>query len=118
MVMTGLVGYNDEGVVCRCYSAGSVTGDWHAGGLVGGNVGGSVSNSFWDNQASSMSESDGGAGRTTAEIMGITTFLDTTTGGLDLPWDIAAVPPGENDANYTWNIVDGDTYPFLSWSSA
>lgn len=114
----GLVGYNDEGVVSKCYSAGSVAGDWHAGGLVGVNLGGSVSNSFWDQEASGMNESDGGVGRTTGEMMGITTFLDTTTGCLDLPWDIAAVPPGENDDNYTWNIVDGQTYPFLSWSSA
>lgn len=113
----GLVGYNDEGVVSKCYSAGSVTGDWHAGGLVGGNLGGSVSNSFWDNQASSMNESDGGVGKSTMEMRDISTFFDTTTEQLDQPWDIVAVSLAESDDAYIWNIVDGQTYPFLSWSS-
>jgi len=30
-------------------------------------------------------------------------------------WDIVAVAPGVTNPSYTWNIVDGETYPFLSW---
>jgi len=30
---------------------------------------------------------------------------------------LIAVAPGETDPAYTWNIVDGETYPFLSWHS-
>ncbi len=113
----GLVGYNEEGIVSKCYSAGNVTGDWHAGGLVGGSEGGNVNDSFWDSEACAIEESDGGTGKTTMEMHDIATFSDTDTGGLEHPWDIAAVAPGESDRDRIWNIVDGQTYPFLSWSA-
>jgi len=113
----GLVGYNDGGIVSKSYSAGSVTGEWHAGGLVGGSEDGNVSNSFWDTEACHVQESDGGVGKSTMEMRDIATFLDTTTEQLDQPWDIVAVSLGESDDSYIWNTVDGQTYPFLSWSS-
>ena len=103
----GLVGKN-EGVVSNCYSTGSVTGDEHIGGLVGQNLYGVVSNSFWDTQTSGQANSDGGTGKTTAEMMDITTFT-----GVE--WEITTVDPGETNPAYTWNIVDDVTYPFLSW---
>jgi len=115
----GLVGFNDA-PVSNSYSTGSVTGcdeyEWLIGGLVGASAG--VSNSsFWDVETSGMEESNGGTGKTTAEMMNIATFADTATEGLDKPWDIIAVGPGETDPTYTWNIVDGQTYPFLSWQA-
>jgi hypothetical protein len=105
----GLVGRN-EGVVSKCYSTGNVTGDEHIGGLVGQNLYGVVSNSFWDTQTSGQATSDGGTGKTTAEMMD----LDTFTGA---GWNIIVVDPGETNPDYTWNIVDTVTYPFLSWQS-
>jgi len=105
----GLVGRN-EGVVSKCYSTGNVTGDEHVGGLVGQNLYGVVSNSFWDTQTSGQGSSDGGTGNTTVELQDIATF---TGAG----WDIAGVNPGETVRDYTWNIVDNVTYPFLSWQS-
>jgi hypothetical protein len=30
-------------------------------------------------------------------------------------WNIIAVALNENNAAYIWNIVNGVTYPFLSW---
>ncbi len=31
-------------------------------------------------------------------------------------WNIIAVAnPGTRNPSYIWNIVDGQTYPFLSW---
>jgi hypothetical protein len=106
----GLVGRN-EGTVSKCYSTGSVTGDEHVGGLLGQNWHGVVSNSFWDTQTSGQGSSDGGIGKTTAEMQDMTTF----TG---VGWDIVAVG-GADDRNtdYIWNIVDDVTYPFLSWQS-
>ncbi len=103
----GLVGRN-EGVVSKCYSTGNVTGDEHAGGLVGQNLYGVVSNSFWDTQTSGQGSSDGGIGKTTVEMQDIATFTDAG-------WTITAVGPGETPPDYTWNIVDTVTYPFLSW---
>jgi len=72
----GLVGWNDPGgSVNNCYSVGSVSGDWHAGGLVGENDGGTVGNSFWDTQASGVSDSDGGTGKATAAMQAMDDFL-------------------------------------------
>jgi len=84
-----------------------VIGDGNVGGLVGSH-GGTVSNSFWDIETSGQATSAGGTGKTTAEMQSITTY---TT------WDIVAVALGETNPVYLWNIVDGETYPFLSWQS-
>ena len=113
----GLVGVNFYGNVTNSYSTGSVTGSTQVGGLVGYNKA-TVSNSFWDSLTSGMEESDGGTGKATAEMMDIATFTDTETEGLNQPWDITDVALGETDPTYTWNIVDDETYPFLSWQSA
>jgi len=114
----GLVGYNDSGgSVSHSYARGTVSGDWHVGGLVGGNDGPSVSNSFWDIDISGWAESDGGVAKTTVAMRDIVTFSDTATQGLDEPWDVVAVAPGESNTGYIWNMVDGQTYPFLSWQS-
>ena len=111
----GLVGTNRiEGEISNCYSMGEVGGGSGVGGLIGWN-GGSVGNSFWDTETSGQADSDGGTGKTTAEIKAIATFTDTETEGLDEPWDVTTVLFGETDDAYIWNIVDGKTYPFLSW---
>jgi hypothetical protein len=106
----GLVGVNYYGNVTRSYSTGSVTGSTQIGGLVGWNTA-TVSNSFWDRITSGMEESDGGTGKTTAEMQDIATFSGSA-------WDIIAVAHEETNPAYTWNIVDGETYPFLSRQSA
>jgi len=138
----GLVGYN-TGIVSDCYSSGSVEGFQYVGGLVGSNhVGGAVSDcyssgtvkcevppegglvgvnymalgcsggvtdSFWDSQTSGQNQSAGGTGRTTAEMKGMDTFSGAG-------WNITAVTnAGTRSPDCIWNIVDGETYPFLSW---
>ena len=110
----GLVGSQSWGAVSDCYSAGRVTGD--DGGLVQVIFGGTVSDSFWDTQTSLQNSSTGGTGKTTAQMRRLATFADTGTLGLDQPWDIVAVAnPNTRNSSYVWNIVDGQTYPFLSW---
>ena len=104
----GLVGSN-RATVSNCYSTGNVTGLEDVGGLVGRNYQGTVSNSFWDIQTSGQSTSAGGTGSNTAEMQNIATFSGAT-------WNIIAVAAlGERDAAYVWNIVNDETYPFLSW---
>ena len=100
----GLVGRN-EGTVSKCYSTGNVTGDEHIGGLVGQNLYGVVSNSFWDTQTSGQGSSDGGIGKTTEEMMDITTF----TGAA---WDIVLIGDYVDE---TWYIDHGNDYPRLGW---
>jgi len=132
----GLVGWNKNGAVSDCYCSGSVTGNWQVAGLVGCNwatvrnsystsivtgdeeIGGlvgrnwdTVGNCFWDVETSQPPTSAGGTGKTTAEMKSITTF---SAGG----WNIVAVAnPSTRNPAYVWNIVDGQTYPFLSWQS-
>jgi hypothetical protein len=116
----GLVGIHYWlGSLNKSYCAGNVTGDEFIGGLVGLSYppppssaivyAGVSSNSFWDVQTSGQTTSDGGTGKTTAEMQYIATF---SAAG----WDISSVGgPGERNPSYIWNILNGVTYPFLSW---
>jgi len=107
----GLLGRNDEGLVSNSYSTGNITGNWLIGGLVGVDTG-TVTNCLWDVETSGLPFSDGGTGKTTAEMKDIVTFLDAG-------WSMIAVAnPDQRDSAYTWNMVDLVTYPFLSWQSA
>jgi hypothetical protein len=105
----GLVGFS-SGNVSNSYSSGSVTGSESVGGLVGDNYYlSTVSNSFWDTETSGQATSDGGTGKTTAQMQDIDTF---SVAG----WDIVAVADSDTrNPSYIWNIVDDVTYPFLSW---
>ena len=123
----GLVGDNDSGVVTQCYSTGSVSSTgWYVGGLVGSNYGritnsystgtvsglqdvaglvgsggGGVTHSFWDIQTSGQASSDGGTGKTTAEMQTASTFLEAG-------WDFVNI----------WGIGENQTYPYLRKYSA
>jgi hypothetical protein len=109
-IIGGLVGYNSYGgTVSDSYSIGRATGSGDVGGLVGQSYQGTVSNSFWDTETSGQITSAGGSGKTTAEMKSIATFLSAG-------WNIIAVTtPDIRNPSYIWNIVDGETYPFLSW---
>ena len=113
----GLVGFNNWGsfyigTIDNSYSTGSVTGNDYVGGLVGANEGeGTVSNSFWDIETSGQASSAGGTGKSTTQMKNIATFSGAG-------WNIIAVAnPGTHNPSYIWNIVDDETYPFLSWES-
>ena len=105
----GLIGWN-YGTVNNSYSTGSVNGVYDVSGLVGYNDG-TVSDSFWNVETSGQATSAGGIGKTTIQMQDITTFSGAT-------WDIIAVAnPSTRNPSYIWNIVDDETYPFLSWES-
>jgi len=114
----GLVGVNMggssyTGTVSNSCSSGNVTGEQQSvyiGGLVGASTG-TVSSSFWDIETSGRTTSAGGTGKTTAQMQSIATFSGAT-------WNIVTVANlGMRNPSYIWNIVDGVTYPFLSWQS-
>lgn len=90
----GLVGVN-SGIVQRCFSTGLVSASGvDPGGLVGKEwPGGATSNSFWDLQTSGQAVSDGGTGKTTAEMQTRSTFTDAG-------WDFATV----------WQMCEPPTY--------
>jgi hypothetical protein len=103
----GLLGWNCVGTVDSSYATGSVTGSGDVGGLVGRNDD-TVSDSFWDTTTSGLPTSDGGTGRTTAQMKDFDTFDGAG-------WDIIAVGcPGPCTPAFIWNICV-DAYPFLCW---
>ncbi len=95
----GLVGHCFGARLINCYSTGKVL---PAGGTRGGGLVGATNtvawfedtDNFWDTEASEWSASEMGAGRTTAQMKDIATFV---------AWDIAKA---KNDPN--------DGYPYLS----
>lgn len=110
MYVGGLVALNSLGTIRNCYSTAAVTGGHHVGGLVGDNSA-TVSDSFWNIEMSGQSASAGGTGKTTVEMQDIATFSGAG-------WEIVTVAdPDVRNPSYIWNIVDGQTYPFLSWQS-
>jgi len=111
----GFVGRNREGQIVNCYSTGSVHcrdgDDFAENGFAGSVVtdgGYEMTGNYWDVETSRQSATAGDAtGLTTTEMMDVATFEG---------WSIRAVDdPGRRNTAYTWNMVDGETYPFLSW---
>jgi len=108
----GLVGINsyggDGGAITNCYSTGMVTGNDSTGGLVGVNASlGSVTSGLWDMETSGQTTSDGGVGKTTAEMQEPNTFIAEG-------WDFVSMPDGPHDI---WIEPEGGGYPMLWWQS-
>jgi hypothetical protein len=102
----GLVGNNEVGgTISNCYSVYQVEGDSNIGGLVGSNRGNVIS-AFWDIQTSGVAISDGGTGKTTAEMQTASTFLAAG-------WDF--VDETANGNEDIWWILEGRSYPRLWW---
>jgi hypothetical protein len=136
----GLVGYNIHGPITDCYSSVSVSGD-NSGGLVGRNSGaiincyttssifgddcgglvgkndGVVMESFWDIQTSGQATSDGGTGKTTAEMQDPKTFIDAGwdfVGAHDGPHDIWAEPVDGGYLILWWQLSPQSPLPTFS----
>ncbi|MHC4324996.1 MAG: GLUG motif-containing protein, partial [Planctomycetota bacterium] len=101
----GLLGRSYRGQIIRCFSTGLVTGVEDVGGLIGNNIA-DVTDSFWDMEISAWAHSDGGIGKTTAEMQTANTFLEAG-------WDF--VGESVNGPNDIWKISEGLDYPRLSW---
>ena len=105
----GLVGSNWGGTVNGCYSTGMVSGASYVGGLVGTGSLNRVTGSFWDIQTSGQAKSDGGTGKTTAEMQTASTFLE-------VGWDF--MDETANGTEDIWWILEGKDYPRLWWETA
>jgi len=94
----GLAAYNDyTTTISNSYSTGKVVGNELVGGLVGKNSNDPlVNNSFWDTQTSGHTTSSWGIAENTTNMKMKTTFTDSG-------WDF----------NDTWDIVEGQSYPYL-----
>ena len=110
----GLVGYNGPNCNCtvvhpsliaRCYAAGPVKSA-NAGGLVAVNLRSNVEASFWDLKATGCTTSDGGVGKTAAQMSGLITY---TSAG----WDF--VGEKTNGTKDFWCLPSRTSYPRLAW---
>jgi hypothetical protein len=111
----GLVGIN-VGTVSNCYSTGTVKGGEYVGGLIGVNRK-TVSNSFWDIETSGLKRSDGGTGKTTAEMKNVRTYTDVGwSKGLESPWDFVGNPYDDKGNEDIWDIKPNinNGYPYLT----
>ncbi len=96
----GLTGANAEiavakagtflGRIKKSYSHSYINGNQYIGGLAGSNNG-NINDSFWDTEASGMTESDGGTGLTTSEMQTKSTY---TNAGWDFEetWYMSGYP--------------------------
>ena len=71
----GLVGAHYQGTITNCYAAGKVTGINDTGGLVAYSSG-HIINSYWNLETSNQQNSAGGEGKTPAQMMMASTFLN------------------------------------------
>ena len=102
-----MVGENREGVIIQSYSNGAISGTkGYIGGLVGDNLNGNVEASFWDLDASKQPTSAGGTGKTTAEMLRASTYLEAGWNFMD---------ETENCTENIWWILEGQDYPRLWW---
>ncbi len=104
-VAGGLVGNNHYNVsVNNAYSTGHVVAT-NGGGLIGANHMAQVNKSLWDTQTSGSSNSAGGTGKTTEEMLAFLTYAS-------YGWDIKGAGP-----TGIWNMGNGrnNGYPYLSW---
>jgi hypothetical protein len=109
----GFIGYKPGGILENCYSAGPVT----EAGFVGGKTHGSMTNCFWDTETSGTSSSNGGTGKTTAEMKNVATYTDISwSNGLSTAWDFVDDPYDDTGSEDVWDIAPeiNDGYPFLS----
>ena len=97
----GLTGCNSDGTISNCYAGGSITGSEDTGGLVGKKYTGTVSASFWDIETTGQLNSDGGEGKTTAQMQTKSTFTEAG-------WDFTTA---------IWKMCNGPGYPRLWWGN-
>ncbi|MCA9497404.1 MAG: peptidase A26 [Nanoarchaeota archaeon] len=120
LVVGGLVGNNSLGTeINYSFSTGFVNGSTSVGGLLGLNTG-TITSSYWDNETSGQTTSDGGFGRSTLEMYNQLTFVNwsssiwtfTNTSYPELTW--VYIPP--QIINSTSTSISG-ILPFQAYSS-
>jgi len=112
----GLVGINISCPIINCYSTSSIVGNANVGGLIGYISYPDVQNSFWDIETSGQATSEGGTGKTTAEMQNVATYTSLVTVGLDEPWDFVGNPYDDTGNEDYWNIDENfnNGYPFFA----
>ena len=101
----GLLGSN-QGVVTFCFSTGAVPES--GGGLIERNGdNGAVDNCYWDTETSGQANSDGGIGKTTAELRSPTGYT-----GIYAAWNVDL--DGDGSSDDPWGFGSATEYPVLN----
>ena len=102
----GLLGLN-LGIVSVCFSTGTVPQS--GGGLIdqNGNHSGKVTSCYWDTETSEQSDSDGGEGKTTAELQSPTGYT-----GAYADWNVDL--DGDGSGDDPWIFGSATEYPVLN----
>ena len=89
----GLVGYNSLSEIKNSYSVGSITAPeqqdgyaYSVGGLVGNDYDGTIISSYWDTETSGFATSEGGVGKTSAQMKQQSTYTDWD---FEMVWQIS-----------------------------
>ena len=107
----GLLGDSFSDTISASYATGSVTGAGDdVGGLVGNNFNATITASYWDTQTTGQSSSDGGDGKTTAELQSPTGYT-----GIFATWDMNLDADGSNDD--LWDFGTSTQYPVLKYGT-
>jgi hypothetical protein len=112
--VAGLIAEFTDIAVARTYATGTlatISGTPQLFGLIGNpssDVASTFEESFWDTDTLGIATSNGGTGKTTADMKSLTTFDDAG-------WSISAGDQGST----TWGICSpaNDGYPFLMWQT-
>ncbi len=109
----GFIGESNNNSYLNIYATGLVLPEEneYVGGLIGYRDEGSTANinSFWDEETTGQSDSDGGTPKTTAEMKDLDTFTDVATDGLDAPWDFEEIWSFTNGVNNNYACLLGVT---------
>ncbi len=92
----------------NCYSTGLIDGYSAVGGLTGDGSNTQIISSFWNIETSNQSLSSGGIGKTTAEMLNYSTYLDAS-------WDFLAESVNGTADIWGFNPQENNGYPFLAW---
>lgn len=90
----GFIGRSVHSTIVNTFSAGNVIGHNHTGGLIGQCVNSKIINSYYDKDISGQIDTDKCESKTTTELKQKIFFVD---------WDF----------KNTWQINEGETYPYL-----
>lgn len=103
----GVVGQLDAGTITNVYSSSiiNVASTNQAGGI-SGNGWANTTNTFFNRDLRATSSV--GTGKTTQELKSIPTYTN---------WNIVSVDSTQTNTNFIWNIIDGSSFPFLSWEA-
>ena len=107
----GLIGASLSDTINASYATGGVSGDRdEVGGLIGDQFGITISASYWDTQTTGQSSSDGGQGKTTAELQSPTGYT-----GIFATWNTDLDADGSNDD--PWDFGTSTQYPVLNYGT-